>query len=56
MEAEKYLKAIYGAVVAGLGALATAYVDNVISGAEWIAIALVTLTAFGAVWGVKNAE
>jgi len=53
---EKYLKAFFGAVVAGLGALGTAYTDGEMTGVEWIVVALATLTAFGAVWGVKNKD
>lgn len=49
-----YLKAITGAVVTGLGTLQVAYADNAVSNQEWVGIAIATLVAFGAVWGVPN--
>ena len=57
MEIEKYLKAFFGAAIAGLGALSVAQAnDDLVTKSEWIQIAIITLTAFGAVWGVKNAD
>jgi hypothetical protein len=52
----KYLKAIYAAVLAGLGAAGTAYVSNDghIGFVAGIFIATATVTAFGVVWGVPN--
>lgn len=50
----KYLKAITGAVVTGLGTLQVAYVDNAVTNQEWIGISIATLVAFAAVWGVPN--
>jgi hypothetical protein len=53
-----YLKAIYGAVLAGLGATGTAYVQGH-GHIGWVAgifIATATVTAFGVVWGVPNAQ
>ena len=53
----KYLKAIYGAALAGLGATYTAYAqgNGHIGFVAGIAIATATVTAFGVVWGVPNA-
>ena len=51
----QYLKAAVGALIAGLGSAATAVTDGHVTAAEWIAIALATLVALGAVWGVPNA-
>lgn len=48
------LKAIYGALTAGLGAAATAYADGVITGQEGVFIAIAALGAFGVIWGVPN--
>jgi hypothetical protein len=52
-----YLKALYGAVVAGLGATSTAYAQGHghIGWQAIIFIVTVTVTAFGVVWGVPNA-
>lgn len=52
---KQYAKAILGAVVAGLGAAATALLDNTISPVEWVTIASTALTALGAIWAVPNA-
>lgn len=53
----KYLKAIYGAVIAGLGATSAAYVQGHghIDFQACIFIATATITALGVVWGVPNA-
>jgi hypothetical protein len=53
----KYLKALYGAVLAGLGATATAYIQGHghIGFVADIFIATTVVTAFGVVWGVPNA-
>lgn len=50
----RYLKAITGAVVTGLGTMQVAYADNVITQQEWVGIAIATLVALGAVWAVPN--
>lgn len=50
----KYAKAIVGALVAGLGSLQVALVDNVVTHTEWITVASTTLAALGLVWGVQN--
>ena len=53
---QKYLKAIYAAALAGLGATYTAYAqgNGHISWAAGITIAISTITAAGVVWGVPN--
>lgn len=51
-----WAKAITGTLIAFLGALGTALTDkNGVSGAEWAVIALATVIAAGAIWGVPNA-
>lgn len=47
-------KALVGAAVAGLSVAATAMVDGKPTAAEWVGVAIATLTAFGAVWWVPN--
>lgn len=49
------LKAIYGSVTTGLGALAVAFADNVVTTQEWITVVIAALGAFGVIWGVPNA-
>ena len=53
---QKYLKAIYAAILAGLGATYTAYAqgNGHIGLQAGIAIATATVTAAGVVWGVPN--
>ena len=48
------LKAIYGGVAAGLGALGTALIDGHVTSLEGVSIASAVLLAFGAVYGVTN--
>ena len=52
----QYLKAIYAAVLAGLGATGTAYAqgNGHIGFQAGVFIATTTLTALGVVWGVPN--
>jgi len=50
----KYLKAFYGAAATGLGAVAVAYSDNVITNQEWVTVAIATLGSLGVVWAVPN--
>lgn len=50
----RYLKAIFGAASAGLGSLAIAYMDNVITNQEIVTIAIVTVGALSVIWGVPN--
>ena len=56
---DKIAKALIGAIVAGLGALAAVLVGDVgiddVSAGQWVTIALATVTALGAVYGVPNA-
>ena len=49
-----YAKAIIGALVAGLTALGTALTDDSVTTAEWVAVAVATLTALGVVYAVPN--
>lgn len=57
MKLQTILKAIFGAITAGIIAAQTAYVgDSVISGVEYFQIALAVVGTFGAVWGVPNAR
>lgn len=52
---DKYAKAVIAGLVAGLGGLELALLDNVITAPEWVKIASVTVAAVGFVWGVPNA-
>jgi hypothetical protein len=51
-----YLKALVGALIAGLGSLYQAYDDGTITGQEWVAVAIATVAALGIVWGVPNMD
>jgi hypothetical protein len=53
----KYLKALYAALIAGLGAAGTAYAQGHghIGFQADIAIATTVLTAAAVVWGIPNA-
>jgi hypothetical protein len=51
-----YLKALVGALVAGLGSLYQAFDDDRVTGQEWVAVALATLVALGTIWGVPNLD
>ena len=55
-----YAKAFLAAVIAGLGSLATALVDDTslgdVSDGQWLAVALATLVALGAVFAVPNKQ
>lgn len=53
---QRYLKAIYGGLVAGLGALSVAYTDDILTKKEGIVIATSIITALGVVWAVPNAK
>jgi len=48
--------AVGGALVGGLTALGTALVDNVITPAEWVAVALATIIGSGVVGGATYAK
>lgn len=50
-----YLKAIYGSVLAGLGALEIAYIDEVLTKTEIIHVVAITLGTASVIWGVPNA-
>lgn len=49
-----YAKATVGGLIALLGSIGVALVDNSITYAEWVAAAVVGLTAFSTVWGTPN--
>ena len=49
-----YAKAITGTIIAGLGAFGTALTDGMVTGAEWVTVAVVTLTASYAIWRVDD--
>jgi hypothetical protein len=52
---QQYLKAIFAAALAGLGAAQTAYVsDGHIGLVEGITIAIAAISALSVVWGVPN--
>lgn len=56
MDPTRYAKALIGALVAGLGTLATALADDGIEAAEWVWVAIAFLTALGAVASVPNRQ
>ena len=56
MHPMQYAKAIVGAVLAGLGALATGLSDNVMTPVEWVMVASATIAAGGVVFGVANRD
>lgn len=51
-----YLKAIYGAILAGLGAAQTAYLvpPHHIGWGAAIGVTIATVTTLGVVWGIPN--
>jgi threonine/homoserine efflux transporter RhtA len=49
-----YLKAIAGTAVAALGAVLLV-LDDGITTAEWIGVAVTVITAAGTIWAVPNA-
>ena len=51
-----YLKAITGALIAGLGSLYQALDNANVTAQEWTAVAIATLAALGIVWGVPNLD
>lgn len=55
MRPQEYLKAIVGGILAGLAVLGTALVDDVVNAAEWVGVAVATLTVFSSVFGIPNA-
>lgn len=56
MSIAPYAKAWTAAVVAGLTALGTALIDEQVSPAEWVGVAVATLGALGAVYAVPNRD
>lgn len=54
---QSYLKAIFGALVAGLGSLYQALDGNQhVDGQEWVAVAIATVASLAVVWGVPNKD
>ena len=49
-----YLKAIYGAAVAGLATADVALADGRITWQEGVKVAIAAVGAFGVIWGVPN--
>lgn len=47
-------KAVFATVIAFLGALQTAMLDDVVTNAEWVTIAAATVAAAALVYGVSN--
>lgn len=54
MTLREQAKAVTGGVLAGLGALLTAVVDSSVSLPEWVTVAIATVGAYGAVWGIRQ--
>lgn len=54
VKVQDYLKAIFGAVGGGLGAIQVANSDGHITNNEWITVAIVVLGLLGVIWGVPN--
>lgn len=54
MDVRSYLKAITGALVAGLSSLVTGLSDDHLSTQEWLIAIVAALVALGAVWAVPN--
>lgn len=50
----QYMKAVVGALIAGLGALGTAMLNEHVTGQEWTVVAVAFLGALGVIWGVPN--
>jgi hypothetical protein len=50
-----YMKAIAGAVIAGLGVLYIALSDDRVTAQEAVAVVSASLSAFATVWGIPNA-
>lgn len=49
-----YAKAVIACLIAGLGALAVALEDGVVSQVEAVTIAIAALSALGGTWAVPN--
>ena len=52
----KYAKAYVAAAIAGLGVLLTSLDDNTVTAAEWVSVAIATLSGFGITWFVPNSS
>lgn len=50
----RYMKAIVGSIVTGLGTILVALEDNVINAQEWVTATIAFLTALGVIWAVPN--
>ena len=50
-----YMKAIAGAIIAGLGVLYIALSDDRVTAQEAVAVAVAALSSFATVWGIPNA-
>ncbi len=50
----KYAKAFVAAATAGLGSLATALADNVVTPVEWVTVAIALLGALGLTYAIPN--
>ncbi len=48
------MKSILAALIAGLGSLQTALLDDTVTGSEWVAVVAATVAALGFVYGVSN--
>jgi hypothetical protein len=59
MQFQLCLKAIFGAVAAGLGALTTILAGTAtfsqVTDAQWVTVAVTFIGTFWAIWGVPNA-
>lgn len=55
MRPDEYAKAIVGAVVAGLTALATAAAEDGVSAPEWLGVLVAVVATFGGVYAKRNA-
>lgn len=49
-----YAKAIVAGLIAGLGVLGSALVDDTVTPAEWVGVAGATLAGLGIVYAVPN--
>lgn len=54
MRLSRYAKAIVAAFAAGLGAMAAAAEDDVISLQEWVTVGIAAVGALGVTWAVPN--
>lgn len=60
MKAREYVKAIIGALIAGLTALGASLADGGtivgVSSGEWVAVVIALVGTFGGVYGVENKD